>query len=65
MDVYSASVALLWTTAMRATTPVTRVPRPNRGAVAPSANGSMDEAPHLGRHCGDYNRGRSHLDNRG
>ncbi len=33
MNVYSASVALLWTTAMRATTPTSRPPRAARDAA--------------------------------
>ena len=74
MNVYSASVALLWTTAMRATTPTRRPPRAARdaagphllrstlGAVATLANGSMDEAPRFGRHRGDSDSGRSRVD---
>lgn len=74
MNVYSASVALLWTTAMRATTPTSRPPRAardaaslhllrsTRGAVAPLADGSMDEAPRFSRHRGDSDSGRSRVD---
>lgn len=53
MNLYSASVALLWTTAMRATTPI-RPPRLDRlrsarTTVAPLPDASMDEATRLGR----------------
>ena len=66
MNFYAASVAVLWSTAMRATAPV-RPPRANllrsaRDAVAPLTDAYWDRATRLGRHHGDAVCGRADLD---